>query len=270
MPTSSDAARLLLGAAVGLVLPGQCAGCGAPGAPLCGRCQAAVGRAVAPGLVPRSAGAVPCWAGAVLEGPLRRLVSVHKDGGRRDVRPILAAPLAMAVLLALTRDPISRRMLAGGEPVRVVPVPAARRARYRRGDDPVSDLARAALRLAWREPGVDLAAVLRHTRQVADQAGLGRSGRAANLAGALAVSAPSRPVVSGAVCLVVDDVVTTGATLAEAARALRAAGARHVVAAAVAATPRRGPGLVGSGRQDYGQPMSLRFREVVPSFSRPR
>ncbi|MGL5862887.1 MAG: ComF family protein, partial [Phycicoccus sp.] len=119
-------------------------------------------------------------------------------------------------------------------------------------------------------PGTDVAAVLRHTRRVADQAGLGRADRAANLAGALAVAPRKRRLVTGAVCLVVDDVVTTGATLTEAARALGAAGARHVVGAAAAATPRRGHGLVGSAPQDYRRRMSLRVEEVVPPFSRPR
>ncbi|MGL5850010.1 MAG: ComF family protein [Phycicoccus sp.] len=270
MGSGSDVARRLLDAAAGLVVPGQCAACVAPGAPLCDACRAAVLRVVAPGAVPRPAGAVPCWAGAVLDGPLRRVVSSYKDGGRRDVRPVLAAPLAMAIVLALTRDPVVRRTLAGGEPVRVVPVPAARRARRRRGDDPVSDLVRAALRSAGGGPGTDVAAVLRHTRRVADQAGLGRADRAANLAGALAVVPSDTRVVSGAVCLVVDDVVTTGATLAEAARALGAAGARHVVGVAAAATPRHGHGLVGSARQDYRQRMSLRVEEVVPPFSRSR
>jgi predicted amidophosphoribosyltransferase len=87
-------------------------------------------------------------------------------------------------------------------------------------------------------PGVAARPLLAPTRSVADQAGLDTSGRARNLAGALA----ARRCADGLRVVVVDDVVTTGATLAEATRALRAAGAEVLGAAVVAATVRRRPG----------------------------
>ena len=71
-------------------------------------------------------------------------------------------------------------------------------------------------------------------RRVADQSGLDAAGRSANLAGALRASSD----LSGVPVVVVDDVVTTGATLVEAARALRDAGALVRGAAVVAATQR--------------------------------
>ena len=91
-----------------------------------------------------------------------------------------------------------------------------------------------------------VAPVLRLTRAVVDQSRLDRTGRAENLAEALAVRERWAEAVSGSACILVDDVVTTGATLSEAARALRVAGAHHVAAATVAATQRRarGPALV--------------------------
>jgi predicted amidophosphoribosyltransferase len=181
-----------------------------------------------------------CWASARFEGALRAAVTAYKDEGRRDLRPVLAEALAVAVTSALASDPTARQAVAAGERVLVVPVATARASRRRRGDDPVGDLAGAAVERVASSDAVALAVVplLAHVRVVADQARLGREARRDNLAGALAVASWGRPVLAGSVCVVVDD-VTTGSTLAEAARALRSAGARHVVGAAVAATPRR-------------------------------
>jgi predicted amidophosphoribosyltransferase len=196
-----------------------------------------------------------CRAGARFEGALRLAVTAYKDEGRRDLRDDLGALLASA-LSAATHDPGVRRRLALGEAVLVVPVPTSHGSRRRRGDDPVGDLAVAAVAavngtgpskshrpphgtaVPGRGAGLVVVRALAHTRRVADQAHLDRRARADNLAGAMAVSAPWRAAVAGATCVVVDDVVTTGATLAEAARALLDAGAQHVVAATCATTPR--------------------------------
>ncbi|MBM6400919.1 ComF family protein [Phycicoccus sonneratiae] len=228
-----------LRAAAGLVLPVRCAGCGAPGEGWCPRCRHEARRPA--GGLTVGAGVPPCWSATPLVGPVRRAVSAHKDGGRRDLHPVLVDLLAAALARALAEDPVLRAAVAAGGPVLVVPVPETRSAARRRGEDPVGRLAGAAVgRLD--DPGVALVPVLRHTRRVADQSRLGRSERAANLAGALGVAGRGAERVVGAACVVVDDVVTTGATLGEAARALRAAGAAHVVAATVAATPGAPPG----------------------------
>jgi predicted amidophosphoribosyltransferase len=84
-----------------------------------------------------------------------------------------------------------------------------------------------------------VADVLVPTRTTLDQSTLDSGQRASNLAGAMAVRERHERVVNGSVCLVVDDLVTTGATLAEAARALRATGAAEVLAAAIGATRKR-------------------------------
>lgn len=228
-------------AAAALVLPVRCAGCGRVGDPWCGGCRRATRRPPPdpPPLVPPTVpGAPRTWSATVLEGPVRAAVTAHKDGDRRDLRAVLAPLLAAAVTQALAEDEGLRTLRGRGSGVLVVPVPASGPARRRRGGDPVAALAAAAA-TAVDPDALVLGDVLRHTRRVADQSGLGRAARRANLGGALAVRPGRRGLVDGAGCLLLDDVVTTGTTLAEAARALRAAGARHVAAATVAATPRR-------------------------------
>jgi len=86
--------------------------------------------------------------------------------------------------------------------------------------------------------------VVRVVRRLVDQAGLDARQRVANLDGALAVPHRFVRLVRGREVLVVDDVITTGASIAEVARALRAAGADVIGASVVAATRRRQtPGL---------------------------
>ncbi len=226
-----------LRAAAALVLPTRCGGCGLPGERWCAACRAETRRPaplVAGGPVPRGPA---CWSGTVLDGAVRRAVTAHKDDGRRDLRDELAGLLATAVARALAEDPGLRAAHRGGGGVLLVPVPPSPAATRRRGDDPVGALAALACR-QLRDDRVALVRALRHTRAVADQARLGRADRAVNLAGALETRAGARSRVAGAACLVLDDVVTTGATLAEAARALRRAGAGRVAGATVAATPR--------------------------------
>lgn len=119
----------------------------------------------------------------------------------------------------------------------MVPVPGSPRARRRRGDVPLRPVVAGAL--AGLGGRVVVADVLAPTRVTRDQSTLDAGERATNLAGAMTVRERHQPAVGGAVCVVVDDLVTTGATLAEAARALRDAGASEVLAAAIGATRRR-------------------------------
>jgi len=167
---------------------------------------------------------------------------VFKDGDRRDLVAVLAPMLADAVRAVLLEDSPLRAVLASGNgPVFVVPVPSSRAAVRRRGDSPLELLTRAAVRevgLARRELIVSPA--LRVRRRVADQAGLDHRQRANNVDWAMQVRPRWRVGIAGVTCLLVDDVLTTGATLVEAARALSAGGAVHVAAATVAATQRRG------------------------------
>jgi predicted amidophosphoribosyltransferase len=108
----------------------------------------------------------------------------------------------------------------------IVPIPTSRAAFRRRGYRVVE--------LVAARAGLRVERLLIHTRRTADQRGLDHASRRHNVAGSLR----SRDA-AGLRVLVLDDVVTTGATLAEAARALRAAGAEVVGGVTIAATPRR-------------------------------
>ncbi|MGK5549277.1 ComF family protein, partial [Streptomyces sp. URMC 127] len=137
---------------------------------------------------------------------------------------------------------------AGERPLLLVPVPSARRAVAARGHDAGRRLALGAAR-ELRAGGlpVAVAAVLRQHRAVADQAGLGARQRRANVAGALGVRmGAERLLRSEGPVVLVDDLMTTGSSLAEAARAVSLAGGRVLGAAVVAASVLSGP----SGRKE--------------------
>jgi predicted amidophosphoribosyltransferase len=232
-----------------LVLPRACGGCGVPGT---GWCTGCAGLLTAPPTRRVLPGGLVVWSAAPYQDPLRSAVVRWKDRGRADLTRALATGLRRAVTAAL--DDL-------GEPAgtALVPMPSSARSRRARGHDPVRDLTRAlALALGRRagrcvdapHPRVpvlrELSAprvlpVLRQARPVADQAGLTAPERRQNLAGALAVRAGWRPRLTGRPLLLVDDVVTTGATLLEAQRVLSQAGGRVLGAATLASTPTAGP-----------------------------
>lgn len=226
---------------VDLVLPATCALCHRPGPALCRRCRGDVTACLHPS--PRLSAPSPpppgmpsCWVCGTASGALRAVVTAYKDEDRRDLAPQLVGWLAPALRTATGEDVTARRALRG-RGLLVVPVPGSPRARRHRGDVPLLPLARGAARsLVGRAVVAD---VLVTTRTTLDQSTLGAEGRAANLSGAMTVRDRHAEVVTGSVCVVVDDLVTTGATLAEAARALREAGAVHVVGTAIGATTRR-------------------------------
>lgn len=235
---------------VGLAAPPACAGCAVPGVALCRCCAAALAGpafrvpAAAALAVPGRAHAPPAAACAAYEGVVPTLVNAWKERGRHDLAPVLGAALARAVGVLLTGP-------AGGHGVVLVPVPSSAAARRRRGADGVREVARhAAAALGAAGVPARVLPALRVVRRVADQSGLSAAGRAANVAGAFGVdprALPRRvagrraggPAALAAGVVVVDDVLTTGATLRSAACALAVEGAVVDGYACVAATPLR-------------------------------
>jgi predicted amidophosphoribosyltransferase len=244
---SGSAAALLgraLADAAGLALPTRCAGCGRPDVALCRPCLLALVGPAAP--VEQVTGSVPPWwpphlplhCGTPYAGVVRTALVAWKDQGRADLTPVVGAALGRAVRSCLAEAASTRAGRAGApvRPVLVVPVPSARARVRERGADLVAGAA--------RRGGLPVTAVLRQRRGAADQAGLDREQRRANLAGRVRCTRD----LGGLDVLLVDDVVTTGASLVEAARAVEAARGRVLGAATVAATPRvtrGGPSGVG-------------------------
>ncbi|WTJ79473.1 ComF family protein [Kitasatospora sp. NBC_01539] len=227
-----------------LILPARCAGCLTGRRQLCRACRDVLAT-TAPGPAgpaPAPAGLPPVHAAAPYAGPVRNLLIAHKERGVLRLAAPLGGALAAAVRSAVeAHSPLGH---APGAPGRLllVPVPSTRRAVRDRGHDPMLRLARAAAReLRRRGTPARVAPVLRHARRVADQAGLSAAARHRNLHGALEVPVRRAHVLHAGLPVVVDDLVTTGASLAEAVRALQAAGRPPYAAATVAATARRRP-----------------------------
>jgi predicted amidophosphoribosyltransferase len=219
-------------AALDLVVPQQCAGCGATGRVWCAGC-AQVCLSAPPRHVPAP---VPCRAACEHHGPAGRAVVAFKDEQVRRLSRPLAQLLARAAAEALADAQVPR-----GVPVWVVPVPSRRSAVRIRGADHSAVLAgRAAHFLRASGIPAHRCPALAHVRASRDQVGLTRAERTANVTGSLrALDLPP------GVIMLVDDVTTTGATVAEAVRALGASGRRVSCAATV--TWSAGPGHRASG-----------------------
>lgn len=208
-----------------LLLPDACAGCGRYGDLLCGVCEASLRRASAdadrfaaadPGIVVGDALNL-AMAAFIHEGTMRRVLQRLKYGGAGR----LAGPLARAA------TPTLIALVAQSGPAPLVPVPVHAMRRRQRGYNQAELLAAHMGRLA----GLPVLDLLERHRPTVRQHGLGRAARLQNLRGALAVRSAARVP---DVAIVVDDILTTSATLEACAETLRRHGASRVYGFAVA------------------------------------
>jgi ComF family protein len=215
----------LAGRLVDLALPPACAGCGREGAAICRGCgrslEARLGRPAGTLLGLPSDLPAPLlqleWC-APFRGPVRAAIHQLKYAGERR----LAAPLGAAV---------ARRWAevgAGGD--LLVPVPVHRDRARERGYDQAALIAQAAA----PRVGLPIAELLERRRATVAQFHLDRAQRAANVANAFGLVPGRADAVRARWVVLVDDVVTTGATLAACAAALLEAGALAVSAVTVA------------------------------------
>jgi predicted amidophosphoribosyltransferase len=250
LSTALSTGRYALLATLDLALPAECAGCGLVPGLLCRNCVAALAAPARPAWPrPSPAGLPPPWAIAGYDGPVRAALLAHKEQGRAALARPLGGALASSVRAALASpqeegapsDQLPAGRAAG---VVLVPMPSRRGAVRQRGRDPTLAIARQAARLLRGEgKDVSVRPVLRMAGTVQDQSGLDAQARAANLRGAVLL--PDRWVAQlshdRTRVVLVDDIITTGASLAAAAVTLRRTGIEIVGAALVAATRRRTP-----------------------------
>lgn len=215
-----------------LVAPVQCAGCGADDRSLCDSCRAALTGTL---IVTRVAD-VEVHSALEYRTVVREVLLAFKQQGRTDVASALATPLARALDAAIS----SAEPRAGARAPELALVPTSAAAWRRRGYDPV--------RLVANRAGVSARRVLFVARSGRAQKSLTRDERVANRVGAFV----ARGDLTGRRFVIVDDILTSGATIVEAARALRAAHAEVIAGATIAFTPRFAPNRDNDWIEDYG------------------
>lgn len=221
--------------ALAVFAPTTCSGCGLDDRALCEPCAAAL----QPELTTAAVGderSLVVHCGLRYQGVARRVLLAVKESGRTDATPALAPAARAAVAAALrtcaragagsTADRHPAAMVLRGR-VELATIPSTRAAFRVRGYHPTE--------LVLAHAGLRASHPLRAARQTLDQAALGIDARSANRDGSLR----ARRTLSGRIFILVDDILTTGATLREARRAIEAADGVVLAAAVLANTERR-------------------------------
>jgi ComF family protein len=238
-----------------LAVPVDCVCCGAEDRALCMPCSRHIRRlTAAPFRAESGAPALmdvegtvllPVVAAGVYREELAQALLAFKRHGQHQLKRSLGCALGGAV----------RAATGGAGDFVLVPVPTSTRAYLSRGFSPVHLLLRRASR---QLPGLAVADVLAKSggpgvQLPGGQKGLGRGARAKRVRGSMRLRRRGQERVAGQRCVIVDDVLTTGATLAEAARALDAAGAQVAGAVVLAATrPPDAEGYTAASAQTRG------------------
>ncbi len=208
-----------------LFLARNCSGCTAPGTLLCHECESALKPApvVHEFLIHSGLHWLPAAYSGAYRGALRRVLYTYKD------HHIPELALHLSPLLAAAISEV-REHVGTGPLLRVVPVPSRKAAIRRRGFDPVHHLLRS---MDTHQRGGVLMPCLQDVRGKGASKRLDRTSRLRSSAAAFAVT---RDIVPGTEVIVVDDIITTGSTISEAARTLEQAGCRVRGVAAIAHT----------------------------------
>ncbi len=207
-----------------LIFPVACIGCGAAQVEICPSCS---GLWSAPPILSRL-DSLPLAFTARYQPRVQRFILAAKEDGSKVARSALAHSLSASL----------RTLMAGKrcEGVLLVPIPSHRATIRARGRDHGLLLARAVSQNFGSE--VDVAPLLRVIRPVADQTGLNPSQRAANLAGAFSADSQLIRRKGRAAIVMVDDVITSGTSFREGARALTSVGCPPVAAISACASAR--------------------------------
>ncbi len=223
-----------------LLIDTTCVGCGKSCARICAACTHQLREANRPQLARQAP--VPVWSGARYDGVVRSVVLAAKQSGRREYLELLAALTADAISLALTGLDLE----GSGGSVGIIAIGSGHRTRQTAGLDVAGAVCRRSLRLLADFPVglVELRAL--HTRSGgASQKTLARRDRVTNVRGRFRVSDLGDWV--GRPLLIVDDVVTTSATILAASTALDRAGGQVIGAVVAADRQHRIGGAVGAG-----------------------
>lgn len=194
-----------------------------PSEPCCSLCQRPFSEGIRDGSICAPCLAAPprhdgIAAGTLYNDASRRLVLAFKHGQRIALAPMMGRL-------------ISARLRVTGEDWLVVPVPLHRWRLWRRGFNQAALLAREIATLGGAELVVD---GLERRKQTPSLGGLGRKARARALSGAIIVNPRRKVAMAGAKVILVDDVLTSGATSLACVSALKRAGAEKVVVACFA------------------------------------